>query len=362
MTEIADTKQHKVFHVSSRGPALIVTPQGDSAGFGHADLKVERERVAELVQQNELFPNLVVDLGDCNYAGSEMIGFLNKIILLNRDSGGSHAVVNISADMQEGIEIMHLEQIWNVEDESSALRKLARENVVESARRNARVLGIALASLALVAVAVFVWSRIPPNRNLADYQLIAESWNEFQRRRQGSDAFALAAWKKNELPRMQAVEARLAETAKTRYPAQQHMLWALRDHLPRIYDPNLKTLNEEAAAEFVEEMRAARLLVEAQYDVELPVVKIDRVSEEPGGDPAPLYDEKGFRTDGSDREERPVPEPVDPEPAAEPGTTNEPDTTNETAATNDAESPPGDPDATPEVDVEASEPQPIETP
>lgn len=338
MTNIASTRDHKIFHVESRGRALVVTPQGDSAGFGQADVKVERERVMALLADGEKPPNLIVDLGDANYFGSEMIGFINKMVMAVRERDGGHAVVNVSGDMQEGIAIMHLEELWNVSDEHTALREHAHENLLQMARRNAKAVGLVLAATTLVVIAAYVWSQVPPDRNVSDYETIAEIWNDFQERRRGTRGFEMASWKKKQLKRLETICTRLEKTASPRRPAQQHMMWACQDYLPKVLDPNLDQLNQEKAELFVAEMDEARKLIRQQYDVDLVKLYVDRTTAEGDDSPVPPTDPdtgtgdeqpSSDDTTGSDEQtSQPEADPDAPTPtddAVSPDGTNPPD-------------------------------------
>lgn len=269
---LIDARKHTVFPAERRGAALVVRPQGDAAGFGHAVMKVERERILKLLESPEI-PNLILDMGDTNYFGSEMIGVFSRMIAIVRDRGGSHAVVNLSDDMREGIAIMKLDEVWNVREKRVAYRELATENPLAPIRRNIWTILVLLVAVTVVGGAAYAISRIPRQRDRAEYMVLHEVWDEYREKRPTLHDLRLVQWKKRSLERVQEVAERLEKSNYAKRTELQHMLAAAREQLPVMLDPNLRMADQVTVDRFLQEMVRANLYLRGRYPgLELPPV------------------------------------------------------------------------------------------
>lgn len=264
MVHIGEAQRHRIFPVERRGGALVVRPKGDATGFGHAELKAERDRVIALLGSGE-FPNLIIDMEDANYFGSEMIGIFSRMISTVRDRGGKHAVVNISSDMREGIAIMKLDQVWNLRDARPAYRELGHESIGAKLKRNAKPILLVLAAMILVGGAAYAIASIPRDGDKRDYYAVWEIWEEYRIKRQLGRDFELRTWKEQAREEITPLIARLEARASPDRPAVEHLLVAARDHLPKILDPYLRDPGDKYIEGFFEEMRLAHEILEKRY-------------------------------------------------------------------------------------------------
>ena len=107
MGRLEQTQFHKVFLAEQEGNTLVVTPRGDAVGFRDSDVAGELNNLLSLIGTPGIV-NLVVDLGSSDYFGSTMIGAINQLGTRFRDIGGRIALCNVSPQMTDMLEIMHL--------------------------------------------------------------------------------------------------------------------------------------------------------------------------------------------------------------------------------------------------------------
>ncbi|MEM7810470.1 MAG: STAS domain-containing protein [Planctomycetota bacterium] len=152
---LAETADHSILIAEARGDTLIVTPRGDRAGFSEVDFSVELKRVQAVLQGGQ-FDNVIIDLSQANYFGSEMIGVINGLLDQARRNGGKGGVCDVSTDMMEGLKIMNLADYWPIyNSRSHAASDIVNESVVQSASRLAlrKYGGVLVAAAALLLVA-----------------------------------------------------------------------------------------------------------------------------------------------------------------------------------------------------------------
>jgi anti-sigma B factor antagonist len=111
MGRLEQTQFHKVFSADLEGNTLVVAPRGDAVSFRDTDVAGELKTLIELTGTPGIV-NLVVDLGSSNYFGSTMIGAINQLGSKFRDKGGRIALCNVSSQMADVLEIMHLSDVW----------------------------------------------------------------------------------------------------------------------------------------------------------------------------------------------------------------------------------------------------------
>ena len=126
MFQLERTQLHRVFLVEVEGNTLVVTPRGDAVSFRATDVAGELQTVLELAGSPGI-NNLVVDLGSSEYFGSTMIGAINQLGSQFRYIGGRVALCNLSPQMNDMLEIMHLKELWMIFDTRKiALRAMSK--------------------------------------------------------------------------------------------------------------------------------------------------------------------------------------------------------------------------------------------
>jgi anti-anti-sigma factor len=126
MGRLQQTQFHKVFLAEQEGNTLVVTPRGDAIGFRDSDVTGELKTVLALAGSPGII-NLVVDLGSSDYFGSTMIGAINQLGSQFRYIGGRVALCNLSPQMNDMLEIMHLKELWMIFDTRKiALRAMSK--------------------------------------------------------------------------------------------------------------------------------------------------------------------------------------------------------------------------------------------
>ncbi|HUE15706.1 MAG TPA: STAS domain-containing protein [Planctomycetaceae bacterium] len=126
MGRLPQTQFHKVFLAEQEGNTLVVAPRGDAVGFRDTDVASELKTVLELAGSPGII-NLVVDLASSDYFGSTMIGAINQLGSEFRYIGGRVALCNVSPQMNDMLEIMHLKELWMVFDTRKiALRAMSK--------------------------------------------------------------------------------------------------------------------------------------------------------------------------------------------------------------------------------------------
>jgi anti-anti-sigma factor len=111
MARLDQTQFHKVFPAEVEGRTLVVTPRGDSIGFRDTDVAGELKTLLSIPGTPGIV-NLVIDLGSSEYFGSTMIGAINQIGTKFREIGGRIALCDVSPQMSEMLEVMHLGDLW----------------------------------------------------------------------------------------------------------------------------------------------------------------------------------------------------------------------------------------------------------
>lgn len=121
--------QHlKIFSVRQVGDALVVSPRGEGSAFRYQDLHLESNTVRSLLNRPGI-NNLVIDLSQMTYFGSEFIGALVSMLREVRNRGGKACFCNANEQMLQVLQNMSLFKLWPHYDSL----KLACTNVSKKA-------------------------------------------------------------------------------------------------------------------------------------------------------------------------------------------------------------------------------------
>lgn len=101
----------KLFDVQQTGGTVVVSPRGQGSGFRYQDLHVESN-----VVRNHLLKtpkcNLIVDLGEMDYCGSEFIGSLVSMLRETRNRGGLALFCSANPHIHKVLDNMSLFKLW----------------------------------------------------------------------------------------------------------------------------------------------------------------------------------------------------------------------------------------------------------
>jgi len=102
-----------VFKIDADGETLIVVPVVDGCGFRYQQLHVEANSLQRKFETKQ-FVNLVVDLSNLNYFGSELIGVMIRLARAVTNGNGRAAFCAPSPKMLEVLEGMRLTKLWPI--------------------------------------------------------------------------------------------------------------------------------------------------------------------------------------------------------------------------------------------------------
>jgi anti-anti-sigma factor len=103
-----------VFDIDGAGATLIVVPTVDGCSFRYQQLHLEANSLQRKIESGA-FSNLVVDLRNLNYFGSELIGVLIRLARTVTNGNGRAAFCCASPRMLEVLEGMRLTKLWPIE-------------------------------------------------------------------------------------------------------------------------------------------------------------------------------------------------------------------------------------------------------
>jgi anti-anti-sigma factor len=104
--------QHlKIFLVEQAGATVILVPQGDPSSFRYRDLQAETNALRTHIARPENL-NLIVDLCNCGYFGSEFIGALVAMLRDVRGRKGQCALCGATDQMRKVLQNMSLFRLW----------------------------------------------------------------------------------------------------------------------------------------------------------------------------------------------------------------------------------------------------------
>ncbi|MCA9080241.1 MAG: STAS domain-containing protein [Planctomycetaceae bacterium] len=103
--------QHlKIFAVEKTGETLCIKPRGGE-GFRYQDLHLEANSIRGQLLKPDC-KNLIVDLADMEYFGSEFIGALVSMLREVRNRGGKACFCCAQQQMRQVLQNMSLFKLW----------------------------------------------------------------------------------------------------------------------------------------------------------------------------------------------------------------------------------------------------------
>lgn len=104
--------QHlKLFSVEEDDQTVIVCPYGEGSAFRYQDLHLESNTVRGYLQKPGK-RNLIVDMHNMEYCGSEFIGALVSMLRETRNRGGIGVFCSAPPQMQQVLQNMSLFKLW----------------------------------------------------------------------------------------------------------------------------------------------------------------------------------------------------------------------------------------------------------
>ncbi|WP_437204667.1 STAS domain-containing protein [Planctomicrobium sp. SH664] len=104
--------QHlKIFTIERLENTLVVCPHGEGSAFRYQDLHLEANTIRGHMMKPGI-KNLVVDLGDLDYFGSEFIGALVSMLRETRSRGGKACFCRAKPQMLQVLQNMSLFKLW----------------------------------------------------------------------------------------------------------------------------------------------------------------------------------------------------------------------------------------------------------
>lgn len=177
MSDLAKAAEHKAFRVERAGDLLIVTPVGDPVEFSISLFQSEFSRVKRVAALPE-FRNILVNMSNSSYFGSELIGMLldlRRSVATQRGNavgedglngstvhdGGVVALAGLSPDMAAGLKIMSVDSLFLTFDtRAEAVNTLAHRTLVDKMRESRTPWYVSLLAVP-VLIGVFVLLAIP---------------------------------------------------------------------------------------------------------------------------------------------------------------------------------------------------------
>lgn len=254
MPPIAQTRLHRVYLAERWGDTLVVFPRGDAAGFTVSAVNTEMASIMSLAETGGT-KHLIIDLSGGNYFGSVVLGALIQLGTAVRSRGGRIALCGASADMQDILRLMKLDQMWEMfADRSAALRNVATIPLNEQLWAQRRK----FAWLATIVICALLYWYLPrPKYGRAEYEVANELWSEVQSKfdMAGEDEWNRLKTKcDNRLkPIIEKLEA--ADKRRLLYDAEPFVLSAIRDYWPAVMnrraDPNVVEAAERLVQHFL---------------------------------------------------------------------------------------------------------------
>lgn len=268
-TTVDTAKNHRIFLVEMRGSTLIVTPRGDAVGFSGVVFHREKNAILAMLERPDV-ENLIVDLGGANYFGSDTIGAVNSLVVKTRDQGGRYGVCGLSEDMQEGIRIMNLEELWQVYDSrAEALRAVRSESWLKGLRID---FGNQVKwALLIVLACVGVWALITQpwyNPDRDDYQVLSGIMDEYVAlQKRDAPPPEMKVFTKQAVRTIEPIRKRLKRTARARYPAKLYLFWAA-DRMPEVISGSQRSESESRMKSVRRNLETARRYIDGELSID----------------------------------------------------------------------------------------------
>jgi len=116
-----------MFAVNREGDTLVVTPLIRDGCFEYTKLRIESSALAKKLSQSST-NNLILDLGQLQYFGSEVIGVLVSLARKTTDNGGTAVICSVTDTMQRVLRNMRLEKLWPID----STRERAMQRIYDS--------------------------------------------------------------------------------------------------------------------------------------------------------------------------------------------------------------------------------------
>jgi anti-anti-sigma factor len=104
-------KHLKLFEVEQVGETVIVSPRGQANGFRYHDLHAEANSVRGFLLQPGR-RNVIMDMSQMEYCGSEFIGSLVSMLRESRNRGGKSVFCRANPQMHKVLDNMSLFKLW----------------------------------------------------------------------------------------------------------------------------------------------------------------------------------------------------------------------------------------------------------
>lgn len=258
--DLPSAQAHIILPVERLGDTLLIVPHGDLGGFSAQTFQAEFQRLQRLLADPSL-KNLIIDLGDSRYFGSEMMGAL--IALREQVVGrGRVAVTDCSPDTRAGLEIIKADTLFEFFDtRAQAIRRIASLSVGERiARHRGPLRWVAILALA----AALVWGayatkltyRLFGSHSARVYEELAREWEQYQVGRTEWAGEESRTYKAQLLDKLASLDRSIERVGW--YDAPEHR-W-LRQAITTL-EVDLETGRQPMDAEFLESMKLARSLI-----------------------------------------------------------------------------------------------------
>ncbi len=297
-TTVDTAKNHRIFLVEMRGSTLIVTPRGDAVGFSGVEFHREKNAILKMLDSPEV-NNLIVDLGGANYFGSDTIGAVNSLVVKTRDQGGRYGVCGLSEDMEEGIRIMNLEELWHVySSRAEALRAVRSESWLTGLRLDFGTQ--VMWALLIVLGCTGVWALITQpwhNPDRDDYQVLSGIMDQYVAlQKRDAPPPEMKVFTKQAVRTVEPIRKRLKRTARAKYPAKLYLFWAA-DRMPEV----LSSTNRDESDARMKSVRNNLETARRYIDGELSINDSPSDEEFDEDDPAAIEDDENTQTPDDDQ-------------------------------------------------------------
>ena len=243
MIDLDKTQHHRVYRTEVLGDTMVVTLQGDAAGFSISAVHNEMVTLISLAKE-PVVKHLVIDMSGSNYYGSLILGEIMNLGQAVREKGGRIALAGMSSDMREVLRMMHLDTLWETfPTKSAALRSVAKIPVSVKVRPYWKPFGISVGIAALIALYVFLPR---PDYTPYYYHEMAQIWDEAAKMKSvGASETEWQIFAGKSKVKLKELSKQLDRIASSKYPARQNILYVMRDHAPMAIDQRLNPTNKD---------------------------------------------------------------------------------------------------------------------